>query len=351
MMLAAALLAGRLAAPRPVQSVTESVPTRAAHLIALGDQAVRSNDLRAALQDYKKADSAARHRCVSCLLRLSGAEREAGDSGAALKAAQRAVAAAAGRPVLAAAAETQAGDLLSARAGLDHPKRGELRQAAAAYRAALAETPGGASDAALQFKLDVIRIREGRQAEGLAGLRSLAAHPDASAGVARQAREIVATPQLAFEQLPPEFRFTADDGHSYSNKALRGKVVLIDFWASWCPPCRDAAPMIQGVQERFGKDPDFLLVGVSADNSNAAMKSFVKNHHLSWPEYRDQKDRIENAFGVSGIPTYVVLRRDGSIAFFDTGLDYNFYGTVPSGRTWMALRNVIERELRGKKHY
>jgi thiol-disulfide isomerase/thioredoxin len=91
-----------------------------------------------------------------------------------------------------------------------------------------------------------------------------------------------------------------------------GKVVLLDFWASWCGPCREALPKLKDLQAIYGGD-DFIVVSVSEDDDENAWRAFVGNHEMFWPQRLDANGGLRQRFGVRALPTYVLVGRDGSV--------------------------------------
>jgi thiol-disulfide isomerase/thioredoxin len=278
-------------------------------------------------------------------LRLASVDRSLSDLGHAEDAAQKAVEAAHGRPGLLAAAEEALGDLLSARAGSEHPKQHLLQQAVQAFRSGLAAAPAGALHNQLQFKLGVVLLRARKDAEAKALLTALPATPGVDAAVAKQARAIAADPHLAFEEMPPEFSVSASDGHVYSNENLRGKVVLLDFWGSWCLPCRDSEPMMVSIYKTFAQQPGFRMLGIDVGDTPRNMEEFVASHHMRWPQIQDRTWGLTREFGAGVVPMYILIRRDGSAELVTEGLDFVEAGRI-SGETQYALEQAIRQALK-----
>jgi thiol-disulfide isomerase/thioredoxin len=110
---------------------------------------------------------------------------------------------------------------------------------------------------------------------------------------------------------------TARQGSSASAGAspiaqYRGKVVLLDFWASWCGPCRRALPSLKRLQAVYGSE-DLVVISVSEDDDEATWRTFVANNRMTWPQRFDADGSIQNQYGVDALPTYVLIGRDGSV--------------------------------------
>ena len=92
--------------------------------------------------------------------------------------------------------------------------------------------------------------------------------------------------------------------------ATKGKVVLIDFWATWCPPCRALIPELNGYQKKFGKD--LVVIGVS-DEDAAVVKKFMGSTKMAYNVAVDPKKQMEKVVGVKGIPHVLVITPDGVV--------------------------------------
>lgn len=101
-------------------------------------------------------------------------------------------------------------------------------------------------------------------------------------------------------------------------RQLRGKVVLLDFWGTWCPPCVAAVPALRDLQKRHAKDA-FVLLGVSSDNEEAVVRSFAEQNRLIWPQYWDRDRKVQQAFDIRAYPTYVLIDDEGIVRFRTTG--------------------------------
>lgn len=114
---------------------------------------------------------------------------------------------------------------------------------------------------------------------------------------------------------PPAIKFTAVDGTKFDLGQWRGKVVLVDFWATWCPPCRREVPSLVEAYRKL-HDKGFEIVGISLDSSKEQLLAFTKDHGMPWPQYFDGKgwdNEISTRFHIEGVPTMWLLDKQGRI--------------------------------------
>ncbi len=146
-------------------------------------------------------------------------------------------------------------------------------------------------------------------------LKKMAAGTDE--GLAEQAKEITERQQRAKEikSKPLELTFTAADGKAFDMTKLRGKIVLIDFWASWCAPCMTEMPNVVAAYRKL-REKGFEIVGVSLDEDKAAMDAALKKHEMTWPQHFDGKgwkSELASRFGIREIPAMWLLDRKGLV--------------------------------------
>jgi len=110
-----------------------------------------------------------------------------------------------------------------------------------------------------------------------------------------------------------DFSLSSLDGKRFQLSDLKGKVVMIDFWATWCPPCRDVLPAIEKIQQQW-RDSGLVVLGIS-DEPSYVIQSFLAKNPISYPTLLDPDRRVHNLFGQDGngqgIPLTVVFDRDG----------------------------------------
>ncbi len=111
----------------------------------------------------------------------------------------------------------------------------------------------------------------------------------------------------------PDFTYTLLDGTEMSLSSLRGKPVVLNFWASWCPPCRAEARTLEKVWEAYkGKGVQFLGVAVNDQEKDA--KAFLKEFGITYPNGQDTTTKISASYAITGIPETFFITKDGKIA-------------------------------------
>lgn len=119
---------------------------------------------------------------------------------------------------------------------------------------------------------------------------------------------------------PPAIDFEVTDANSYvlNTASLRGKVVFINFWASWCPPCRAEFPSIEKLYARFRNHPDVFFLTISEDRDPAAAKQYLEKEGYTVPHYRIAGPVPESVYSGT-LPTTVVLDKQGTIRLHHEG--------------------------------
>ena len=121
-----------------------------------------------------------------------------------------------------------------------------------------------------------------------------------------------ARPELARARMAPPFTVTTTDGKVLAMDDLQGKVVLLDFWATWCAPCREEMPHIRNVAKKFQGQP-LVVLSVSLDDDEEKWKAYITKNEMTWPQYRDGgfKGPVAKMFGVTAIPHTFTIDTDG----------------------------------------
>ncbi|GAB4415110.1 MAG: thiol-disulfide oxidoreductase ResA [Anaerolineales bacterium] len=110
----------------------------------------------------------------------------------------------------------------------------------------------------------------------------------------------------------PDFEIKYSDGRKVRLSDLRGKPVLINFWATWCPPCRAEVPQIQNAYEKY-KASGFVVVAVNVQESTSAVAKFMEDFGMTFTVAIDSSGAIGRLYRVSGIPASFFVDRDGIV--------------------------------------
>lgn len=231
---------------------------------------------------------------------------------------------------------------------------GEWKTAELAAAEMLAEAKSNRENALAHYQLALVLVEEGLQKrkeelfaraheEGSKALAAVANFPDAMwvDGVAlahlgkddaakasfeqylktkppdddpkrQRALRFISRPELVRAKMAPPFAITTAEGERISMDGLQGKVVLVDFWATWCEPCREALPHIRDVAKKFQGQP-LVILSVSLDADEKKWKEFVGKNEMTWPQYRDGgfTGPIAMMFAVHAIPHTFTIDADG----------------------------------------
>ena len=135
----------------------------------------------------------------------------------------------------------------------------------------------------------------------------------------------------------PSLEFASLSGEQVNLANLKGKAVLIDFWATWCGPCLRAMP---DLIETYGEyhDQGFEIIGISLDKNQSQLEKYMQDKGITWQQYYDGlwlSNKIAKRFGVQGIPHIVLIDKNGAV-HFNTDYDHKKYPLAG-----VELRNVV----------
>lgn len=141
-------------------------------------------------------------------------------------------------------------------------------------------------------------------------------------------------------QPAPDYRAVTLDGDSVSLAQSRGRVTLLNVWATWCHPCREEVPVLQALHERY-EARGFELIGVSVDGrgEEATIREFARDFGMTYALWHDPEERVQSAFLAVGVPATFLIDRDGVLRWRHVG---------PVRATDTTLVREIERALGGR---
>ncbi|MBF8299028.1 MAG: Redoxin domain protein [Dehalococcoidia bacterium] len=140
---------------------------------------------------------------------------------------------------------------------------------------------------------------------------------------------------IGSQPMPP-FTLELYNGSQFSSESLGGKVVMIDFWASWCPPCRAEAAGLETVWQEYEDRGDVAFVGVAIWDRDADALKFLQQSQASYSIGKDPKGNLAVEFGVTGIPEKYFIGPQGQVL-------RKFVGPIDEGRLRSVLDDVLNR--------
>lgn len=143
----------------------------------------------------------------------------------------------------------------------------------------------------------------------------------------------------------PDFTLTTFEGETYKLSELKGRPVVVNFWASWCIPCRDEAPALQRAWETY-KDRGVLILGVDYVDTDADAKKFIAEFQQTYPNGPDIGTRISQAYKISGVPETYFIGKDGKLlpGIDDNGrVKGNWIGPVPENVLIARIEEMLKQ--------
>ena len=123
----------------------------------------------------------------------------------------------------------------------------------------------------------------------------------------------------------PGFTLESRDGDVVSLEDLKGQVVMINFWATWCVPCRQEMPHLEALHQRYNS-LGFTLLGVNVEDNPQGATKFLKDTPVSFPILYDPKNGVSKLYDVVAMPTTVLVGRDGTMRFIHHGYKAGYEG-------------------------
>jgi cytochrome c biogenesis protein CcmG/thiol:disulfide interchange protein DsbE len=125
--------------------------------------------------------------------------------------------------------------------------------------------------------------------------------------------------RVAVGEPAPEFSLTTFDGQTYEVSELKGKVILINFWASWCVPCENEAAFLEAAWKYYQPRGDVLFLGVDYTDTEKAAQAYLDRFGITYPNGPDLGTRISDMYRMTGVPETFILDQDGRLADFKYG--------------------------------
>ncbi|WP_439697516.1 TlpA family protein disulfide reductase [Mucilaginibacter sp. AW1-7] len=121
----------------------------------------------------------------------------------------------------------------------------------------------------------------------------------------------------------PDYSYRDTSGNTISISGLKNKVVFVNYWATWCPPCLAEMPSVNGLYMKFKNNPNVVFIMVDTDNDQLKSGTFLKNNHYSLPLYTSV-GKFPDTLLDGTIPTTLIFGKDGKLKYKHTGAaDYN----------------------------
>jgi peroxiredoxin len=116
----------------------------------------------------------------------------------------------------------------------------------------------------------------------------------------------------------PDFTLNAQTGKPVELTQFKGQVVMLNFWASWCGPCRQEMPLLDSIYKRYGK-LGFTMIGVNVEPDSKAANDWLKQTPVTFPILYDTDSKVSKLYGVSGMPSTVIVDRKGTVRMIHHG--------------------------------
>lgn len=116
----------------------------------------------------------------------------------------------------------------------------------------------------------------------------------------------------------PNFTLKSRSGNNIKLSELRGEVVMLNFWASWCGPCRKEMPLLEKIHKKY-KRLGFTLLGVNVEENSTAAKNYLKDVKVTFPILFDNTNKTSKLYDVSAMPTTILIDRNGNKRFIHKG--------------------------------
>jgi thiol-disulfide isomerase/thioredoxin len=199
-----------------------------------------------------------------------------------------------------------------------------LRRAEAALARAVQEDPHNEPLTMLHGHLLAALKRD---SDASAAFVACASMPGVSQTECARALRFSKDVDLARNEPAPPFEATTLDGKKLSLDSLAGKIVLLDFWGTWCPVCRRDSDYVQSLRDSFPTDR-FVMLEIDSGDTRATLKNYIDQNHPEGVQIQDDTNQLQSLFHVGAYPTYVILDGDGTIRMRERGARGDLRGEI-----------------------
>src|SRR5471032_89320 len=116
----------------------------------------------------------------------------------------------------------------------------------------------------------------------------------------------------------PDFTLNAQSGKNVALTQFKGQVVMLNFWASWCGPCRQEMPLLDSIYKKYSK-LGFTMIGVNVEPDSKAANDWLKQTPVTFPILYDTDSKVSKLYGVAGMPSTVIVDRKGNVRMIHRG--------------------------------
>jgi len=204
------------------------------------------------------------------------------------------------------------------------PNAQQLASADTAFGLALQIAPASKQ---VLFAEGTVLAKQGRDEEARAIFQRYLDTASAGDHYRTRAEHFVDNPHLASQPMAPPFRLVTAQGDEIELDDMGGKVVLLDFWATWCGPCKETTPEIAHLAKEFAGQP-LVVISISTDRDDIAWKAYIEKNHMDWPQYRDANGSLSSAYAVSAIPRFFTIDTDGVLQSIKVGANADVEGDI-----------------------